>query len=146
MRLCPACQHHTHLNKSGQRQTQGIGGQMPWEGERNSNALGQGWAFPVEVTELQVQTITLAVQSARNFVGDTTFQAIWKYCTLISSGSSRFLFLDCTTYCWITLKLLSVIARQSTDRIPAGNLMHAQQQLEVTGMNSDACTWQTTLR
>jgi len=64
VRLCPACQHHTHLNKSGQRQTQGIGGQMPWEGEHNSNALGQGWAFSVEVTELQVQTITLAIQSS----------------------------------------------------------------------------------
>ncbi len=35
---------------------------MPWEGEHNSNALGHGWAFSVEVTELQVQTITLAIQ------------------------------------------------------------------------------------
>lgn len=38
---------------------------MPWEGENNSNALGQGRAFSVEVTQLQVQKITLAIQSRR---------------------------------------------------------------------------------
>ena len=46
---------------------------MFWEGEHNSNALGQGWAFSVEVTELQVQMITLAIGA---LVGNTTFKAI----------------------------------------------------------------------
>ena len=115
---------------------------MPWEGEHNSNALGQGWAFSVEVTELQMQTITLAIGA---LMRNTTFRATLRYCTLISSGSSRCLFWGCTTYCWITLNLLSVIPGPSTDIMPTEKLLRAQQQLEIAKMNNDACRWQTKL-
>ncbi len=45
---------------------------------------------------------------------------------------------DCIAYSRITLNHPELAVGQTSSRLPAGNFMHAQQQLDFTGVNSDA--------